>query len=169
MDGVTPSSAAGMARHAPLLVGDPLLTGQQTLAIGVNVRARTENTPLALELQRRYPSAFATYNKQIRRARLQVGDVWIWRESTPYLAFLIVRESSVGATRPRYVDAAMLRLIRDGRLEGIKSLAIAPLGRDDELPSILEALQLTLPMAKFPVVIYSHYAPNVAAEAPIIG
>lgn len=144
--------------------GDPLLTKQQTLAIGYNARARTETTPLAMELRQRYPTAFVGCHKQIQRGRLSIGGVWLWRESVPLLAFMIVRESSVGATRPRHVDAASLRIVRDYQLEGISSLAIAPLGREEEAASIREALDLLLPQSALPVIVYEHYLPGVAAE-----
>lgn len=147
------------------LTGDPLLTRMQTLAIGYNARATTETTPLAMALQQRFPVAFASYRKQVNRGRVQAGHLWVWRESTPYLAFMVVRESAVGATRPRFVDAVALRILRDHTLEGISSVAIAPLGTKEEIPSIREALELLLPKCPIPVVVYQAYIPNVDAEA----
>jgi hypothetical protein len=144
--------------------GDPFLTKQQTLGVGYNARARTETSPLAMELLRRYPTAFAACNKQIERGRLKTGDLWLWRESAPVLAFMIVRESSVGATRPRYVDAVALRIVRDYQLEGITNLAIAPLGRVEEQPAIREALDLLLPNCPLPVIAYERYLPGVQSE-----
>jgi hypothetical protein len=146
------------------ITGDPLLTKMQTLAFGVNAQGRAEVTPFSDELHRRYPAAFATYRKQARAGRIQPGELWIWRESVPRLAFMVVRATAVGATRPRYVDAAALRLARDHRLEGITSVAIAPLGRDEELPSIREALDLLLPLSDLPVVAYTRYTPGVMGE-----
>jgi len=136
----------------------------QTLAFGTNAQGRTEVTPLADELHRLYPAAFATYRKQARAGRITPGDLWVWRESTPRLAFMVVRASAVGATRPRFVDAAALKLARDHRLLGITSLAIAPLGRDDEQPSIQDALDLLLPLTDLPVTAYTRYTPGHAAE-----
>ncbi len=159
-----------LTRAAPMpltyVEGDPLLTRMQTLAFGTNAQGRAEVTPLAEELHRRYPAAFATYRKQARSGRVQPGELWVWRESVPRLAFMVVRASAVGATRPRYVDAAALRLVRDHLLEGITSVAIAPLGRDEEQPSIREALDLLLPLAALPVVAYTRYVPGVTAEEP---
>lgn len=146
------------------IAGDPLLTKMQTLAFGTNAQGRTEVTPLADELHRLFPAAFATYRKQARAGRVQPGELWVWRESAPRLAFMVVRASAVGATRPRYVDAAALRLARDHRLEGITSVAIAPLGRDEEGPSIREALEMLLPLADLPVVAYTRYLPGVMGE-----
>ena len=144
--------------------GDPFLSPAQTLAFGYNARARSETTPFMMEMQRRYPAAFASYRKQCNQNRLKTGDLWIWRESVPRLAFMVVRETSVGATRPRYIDRVALRIARDYQLEGITSLAIAGLGRDHENPSIREALELMLAGSTLPVVVYEDYIPGVAVE-----
>lgn len=147
--------------------GDPFLTRQQTLAFGYNARARVETTPLGMEISRRYPAALATFRKQVQRGRVKAGDLWVWRETVPQLALMIVRDSSVGATRPRYVDAACLRISRDFALEGIRSLAIAPLGRAEEAASVREALDLLLPPCPLPIIVYETYQPGVDAEADI--
>lgn len=146
--------------------GDPLLTQQQTLAFGFNLRARSEITPLALAVERQWPTAFAAYRKQTKRGRIKAGDVWLWHDTTPKLAFWIVRESSVGATRPRFVYSAGLRTRRDYMLDGVQSLAIAPLGRDHESESIREALSLTLVNAPLDIIVYTDYIAGVFAEAP---
>ena len=147
--------------------GDPFLTRQQTLAFGYNVQARTENTPLAMELQRRYPAALATFRKRARSGQLKPGDLWVWRESVPRLAVMVVRASSVGATRPRYVDSAALRLSRDYLIEGITSVAVAPLGRADETPSIKEALNLLLPASPLSIIYYQAYTPGIDGETDL--
>ena len=144
--------------------GDPFLSPAQTLAFGYNARARSETTPLLMELQQRYPAAFSSYRKQYNQERITTGDLWLWRESIPRLAFMVVRATSVGATRPRFVDKAALRIARDYQLEGITSLAIAGLGRDHELPSIREALELMLAKSSLSIVVYEAYMPGVAAE-----
>lgn len=145
--------------------GDPFLTRRQTLALGYNARARIENTPLGMEISRRYPAAIAAFRKQASSGKLKAGDLWVWRESAPHLALMIVRDSSVGATRPRYVDAACLRIARDYALEGITSLAIAPLGRADEAENVHEALNMLLPGCPLDILIYEDYLPGVDAEA----
>ncbi|MEL6149000.1 MAG: hypothetical protein AAFU54_05205 [Chloroflexota bacterium] len=147
------------------LSGDPFLTRMQTLAFGYNAQARSENDPLGAQLQQRYPAALATYRKQAHSGRVKAGDVWIWRETTPRMALFVVRDSVVGATRPRYVDRVALQLVRDYQLTGIQSLAIAPPGRDGEWESIKEVLELVLNACPFPLVVYEKYVPGVDAEA----
>ncbi len=138
----------------PFAQGDPLLTSLQTLAFDTNLRGRAEVTPLHTALLDRYPAAFATFGKDARADRLKPGQVWIWRESHPWLCFLIVRESPVGSTRLRYVEAAALTLARDYRLYGLTSLAIAPLGTAAEWPALRAVLELQFGRSVLPVTIY---------------
>jgi len=145
--------------------GDPFLTNMQTVGVGVNVQARSEVTPFNAELARRYPTAVASFRKQARAGRVGEGDVWVWRDSTPRLAFCVVRSAPTGATRPRFVDRVAHRLARDHALDGIMSIALGPLGRAAELASIREALALVLPTSPLPVVAYTAYLPGVAGEA----
>ncbi|MCZ2094972.1 MAG: hypothetical protein LC121_01645 [Anaerolineae bacterium] len=120
------------------LSGDPLLTRQPILAIGSNAAGRTETSPLATALLTRYPAAFAAYGKLCRQGRLAPGAMWVWRETTPALAFMVVRETPVGAARLRYVDGVIMGLARDYALDNIRSIAIAPLGDAREQRDICE-------------------------------
>lgn len=146
--------------------GDPFLTRQHTLALGYNCKARTEVTALTQAALRRYPAALASFRKQVRHKPLAAGSVWFWHaEAARPLLLLLVRESPFGATRSRYVDAVALRIARDYRQEGIRSLAIAPLGQPHELPHIQEALALMLARSALTVVYYTAYLAGVDGEA----
>jgi hypothetical protein len=119
------------------IAGDPTLTRAHALAFGYNATGRTEVGDLEMLLLTRYPAAFAAYGKLCRRGRITAGRYWMWRESTPRLVFLVVRETIVGATRLRFVQAAAAQALScDYSLEGIESLAIAPLGRSGEMADI---------------------------------
>ena len=133
--------------------GDPLLT----LAFDTNARGRADVTPLYTALLDRYPAAFASFGKAARAGRLNAGQIWLWRESTPHLCFLIVRESPVGSPRLRYLESAALTLARDYRLYGLSSLAIAPLGPSAEWPALREVLARWLGPSVLPVTIYEGY------------
>lgn len=146
------------------VTGDPQLTQAQTLAIGHNARARTELGAFETTMLYTHPAAFSAYSKACRRDRVKAGNYFIWRESKPFLAFLAVRESSVGATRLRYVQSALLRIARDHRLEGIKSLAIAPLGSSLEWPEIQQVIQEVFRRSALPVVVYDAIVRGVRAE-----
>ena len=144
--------------------GDPLLTKAQLLAFGYNARGRSEVGPFTTELLNRYPAAFATYNKQCRSGRITAGQLWIWHESQPKLGFMVVRDSAVGATRLRYVDALALLLARDYQRDNIQNVAIAPLGDTAEWMHIKPVLEQWLQPSSLPCTIYETYLPGISAE-----
>ncbi|GAB4511990.1 MAG: hypothetical protein OHK0046_10850 [Anaerolineae bacterium] len=148
--------------------GDPTLTRAQTLAFSHNARGRIELGPLQTALARNYPAAFSSYTRRCRSGHITAGAYWIWRESTPMLAFLVVRESSVGATRLRHVQHIALTLARDYRLENIRSLAIAPLGTAGEETEIRKVLHTWFSRARFPVIVYETYQPGIQAEETLL-
>ncbi|HRF98515.1 MAG TPA: hypothetical protein PLZ51_25080 [Aggregatilineales bacterium] len=136
------------------VIGDPLATTAQVLAFGHNARGRTELGVFETRLMQTHPPAFAMYQKQCRAGQIKAGDLWLWRENTPQLMFMAVRDSSVGATRLRYVQANAIRIAREYPLLGIKSLAIAPLGNPYEWAEIRQILAMWLDKTKLDVTIY---------------
>jgi hypothetical protein len=68
--------------------------------------------------------------------------------------FMVVRDSSVGATRLRYVQAIAIQIAQQYPLLGIKSLAIAPLGNPYEWVEIRQVLTMWLNKCKLDVMIY---------------
>lgn len=144
--------------------GDPLLTKAQVLAFGHNVLGRTELGDLETQLLTRYPAAFASYGRQCRNGRVKAGMMWTWRESQPHLGFMIVRASSVGATRLRYVENIALTLARDYQRESIASIAIVRLGDALEWPHIRPVLEQWLSNIPLPCIVYEDYLPGVQAE-----
>lgn len=147
--------------------GDPLLTQQQILVFGTNAKGRTEVSELATQLMQVYPPAFATFGKQCRSGRIKAGSLWLWRETQPVLGFMVVRESAVGATRLRHVEAVLLKLVRDYRLENIQSIAFAPIGTSEEWLTLRPVVDYWLSSAPFPCVVYERYLPGVAAETSL--
>lgn len=144
--------------------GDPLLTRAQMLAFGHNAKGRVELGDFETLLHNRCPAAFSTYSKQCRNGRIKAGTYWLWRDFRPMLIFLTVRDSPVGATRLRYVQSVAIALARDYHLEGIESLAIAPLGEPGEWPEIKLILETWFEKSALPVSVYDDYRPGVQAE-----
>ena len=70
----------------------------------------------------------------------------------PTLAFLVVRETPVGATRLRYVESVVMALARDYKIDNLRSLALAPLGADHEAEGIREVLDRWLAKSALPVL-----------------
>lgn len=144
--------------------GDPLLTQAHMLAFGHNRRARTELSSLDNRLMQMYPAAFSAFRRQCKQDRIKAGAHWIWRDAALPLIFLVVRDSSVGATRLRYVQSICIRLAQDYRLEGIRSLAIAPLGIPGEWTEIKHVLKTWFQLSDLPVVVYDEYIPDLRAD-----
>ncbi|NWG18377.1 MAG: hypothetical protein HXY41_17270 [Chloroflexi bacterium] len=144
--------------------GDPLLSQMQTLGFGFNARAGMEVGALETRLIDRYPAAFSAYRKLCHSGRIKPGAIWIWRESRPYLAFLVIRESAQGSTRLRFLEAAMMALARDYRLYGLESLALTPLGSREEWPLLKPVVEYWLSACPLPVTLYEQYMPGVAGE-----
>lgn len=118
-----------------------------------------------MALLMRYPAAFASYGKLCRQGRIAAGTIWIWRETMPALAFMVVRETPVGASRLRYVDAAIMALARDYARDNIRGIAIAPLGAGHEQAEIRAVFDRWLTKSSLPVIAYTDYLPGVVAEA----
>jgi hypothetical protein len=134
--------------------GDPLSTALQTLALGHNAKGRTETHPLEMRLQAEYPAAFATYSRQCKQGRIRTGGLWLWSESVPRLLFLTIRESSVGATRLRFVEAALMTIARDYPMYGLRSLALAPLGGKEEWSSLKPVVDYWLRACPLEIAVY---------------
>lgn len=149
------------------VTGDPLLTQCTMLGFGHNQRANTEVTPLFMRLMRDYAPAFSDYEQACRKQRQKSGQLHIWRQSTPELLFMTVRDSNVGATRLRYVQACLLVIARDYRLHNIESLAIAPLGDAHEQADILPLFRMWLNDINIPVVIYEAYEAGKKADESV--
>ncbi len=147
--------------------GDPLLTRQHTLAFAHNAAGRAETDPLGLRLHYAFPAAFAAYRKRCRAGRVRPGTLWLWREARPRLCFLVVRETPAGALRVRYVESALLTLARDYRLEGIRSLALAPLAPPAEWGALLPLLTRWLAASALPCVIYTRCIPGADGEVAL--
>ncbi len=137
-----------------VVTGDPLATQAQTLAFGFNAKGRVEVGGLETRLYDAYPAAFATFRKQCKGERIKPGTLWMWRETQFNLLFLVVRESSVGMTRIRYVENALMTIARDYPLYGLTSLAIAPLGNNEEQPLLRPLVDYWLANCPLPVMVY---------------
>lgn len=136
------------------VTGDPLTTQAQTLAFGFNAKGRVEVGGLETRLYDLYPAAFASFRKQCKSERVKPGMLWMWREAQINLLFLVVRESSVGMTRMRFVETALMTIARDYPLYGLTSLAIAPLGTQEEWKLLRPVVDYWMKACPLPVDVY---------------
>ena len=137
-----------------VVTGDPLTTQAQTLAFGFNAKGRVEVSGLETRLYDAYPSAFASFRKQCNSDRIKPGMLWMWREAQFNLLFLVVRESSVGMTRMRYVENVLMTIARDYPLYGLTSIALAPLGNKEEWVLLRPVVDYWLKAIPLPVAVY---------------
>jgi len=149
------------------VTGDPLLTRAPFLAIGHNARGRTELGPFETAALIRYPAPFASYQRRCRQGKQVSGTFWMWYDAKPSLLFCTVRESSVGATRLRYVQSILMAIARDYTLYNIRGLALAPIGNAYERPEILPLIEIWLGKIALPVVVYTEYQAGVIADEEI--
>jgi hypothetical protein len=143
-----------IAMPITFLDGDFMHTDSPALAFGHNARGRTELGTLETRLMLAYPSAFAAYVRRARADKHKGGSVWLWQEGKRQLLFLTVRDSSVGATRLRYVQHVALTLARDYALFNLKELALAPLGNAYERAEINKVLHTWFAPSKLVVWAY---------------
>jgi hypothetical protein len=146
------------------VTGDPLLTRAHFLAFGHNAGGRTETGTFEMALMHRYPAPFSTYQRRCRQGKHKTGTCWLWYDSQPGLIFLTVRESSVGATRLRYVQSVLMDIARDYALHGIRSLAVMLPGSAFERGEIHLLFDTWLSNISLRVVVYTDYLPGVQAD-----
>lgn len=82
----------------------------QALGVGLCANGRVGVSPLHTALTDRWPVFASDYRQRGRRGLLAPGDVWIWRDSAPWLVGLVARETPQGAARLRYIEQALLNL-----------------------------------------------------------
>lgn len=148
----------------PTVNGDIFHTRAQTVALAIDASGRLGTTPLYTALHDRYPVFVSEYHKRGRANLLVPGSMWIWREGTPWIVGLVVRETPQGATRLRYVESAMLNLLKNWQYEGITSLALMRLGDDQEWPHARQIVESYLAKMGLPATIYEAFKAGIRAE-----
>jgi hypothetical protein len=145
--------------------GDIFLAEVQAIAIGLNAAGRLDVTSLNTALHDRYPVFVSEYRKRGRANSLPPGTCWVWRDSQPWIVGLVVREAPQGATRPRYVETAMLNLFKNWQREGLHSLALMQLADQAEWPPLRVIVEQYLGEIDLPVMVYENHRPGAAAPS----
>jgi hypothetical protein len=144
--------------------GDIFLTRAQTIAVGLDALGRLEVSPLFAALGDRYPVFVSDCRRRGRSGGLVPGAIWAWREGTPWLVGMVVRESPHSATRLRYVEAVLLNLCKNWQHEGLHSLALMRFIEGEEWRAMRELVVRYLEPLALPVVVYESYCPGVVAD-----
>jgi hypothetical protein len=138
-------------------VGDAFDAPQQAVGIGISMSGQVGTSALATTLLDRYPVFVSDYRRRGRAAALSPGDIWVWRDGDPWLVGLVVRETPQGVPRLRYVEQAMLNLVKNWEREGLRSLALVQFTRHDaEWAAIRTIIRQYLAPVALPVVVYEH-------------
>lgn len=78
------------------ICGDLFLSQAQTLAHGVNCRGRM-GAGIDVEFRRRFPKMYKEYRQRCNRDELRPGDLFLWKESTPWVLNLATPDRTSGA------------------------------------------------------------------------
>ena len=144
--------------------GDPLLTNCQVVAFGYNARGQSESRAEQIRLYQTYPAIFSVFRRQARKGKIKSGIAWHWNETTPNFALWIIRESSFGATRIRYVQSIVMNFVRDYKLYNIRSLALIRPGTPIEYEELHPILEQWLDPLPIPIVLYETYESGIKAD-----
>lgn len=137
-----------------LVTGDILRDRADALLIGMNAAGRIESTAFFTRLADAFPAALAGLRRAAAAGQIQPGMLWLWQAGRPMLGFLIVRETPVGAARPRYVEAAVRQFTRVYRLEGIASAAVGAPGAAHEWEEHRAIIERWLGPLPIPIAVY---------------
>ena len=151
------------------LHGDLFLSRAQTLAHGVNCRGRM-GAGIAVEFRRRYPNMYKEYRQRCHREELRPGDLFLWKDGTPWILNLATQDRTSGA-RFTFVEECLTRLARDYANEGIASLAMPRIAAGlgglawSEVRELIDFLLGPLPI---PVFVYEEYVEELAADEGLV-
>lgn len=134
--------------------GDIFLTPAQAVGLGLNAAGRLDVSPFFTTLSDRYPVFVSEYRRYGRSRRLAPGDIWIWRESQPWLVGMVVRDTPHGPARLRYLESALLNLYKTWELEGLRSLALLPFTDSLDWPAAQELIEFYLGRSALAISIY---------------
>ncbi len=145
--------------------GDIFAASAQTIAFGLNAAGRLPVAPVYTYLHDRYPVFVSEYRRLARTRQLPPGALWVWREGSPWLAALILRETPQGSARPRFIEAALMALYHQGQREGLVSVALLPGVDALEWPAFEALARQWAPLINLPLALYREYATGTTATA----
>ncbi|NLF78392.1 MAG: hypothetical protein GX573_22085 [Chloroflexi bacterium] len=145
--------------------GDIFQTSAQAVALGLSVSGRLSVAPLWTAVQDRCPVFVSDYHKRSRAGSLSPGDLWVWREGTPWLVGMVVRDTPQSAARARYVETALLNLYKHWQREQLGSLALMAFDEGIEWAAVRGLIEDYLGRIELPVIVYERYEPGAAVES----
>lgn len=144
--------------------GDVSLTHAQAILLAVNAKGQVGVDPLETHLRDVYPVFYSDLRRLARNQKLTPGQLYFFRESTPWLVGAVLRDSARGIIKLRYLEQVLTQLRLEWQRENIKSLAIAPMGDELEWPALKTLLEELLVFIPIPMIVYETHVPDQAAE-----
>lgn len=126
----------------------------QALGLELSANGRLGASPLHTALADRWPVFVSDYRQRGRGGLFAPGDVWIWRDSTPWLIGLITRETPSGAARLRYIERALLNLSTLWIQEGLHDLALVLPGEAEDRAAVEELLARAFDSGPLRITVY---------------
>ncbi len=83
---------------------------------------------IALEFRYRYPDMFADYEQQCKAGRVRIGELSIWKRSSPWIVNFPTKTDWQLPSKYEYVEAGLRHFATFYREQGIRSVAFPPLG-----------------------------------------
>jgi len=149
-----------------LVKGDIRKTRAQAIMLGMNTQGAVEVSPLETTLRDQYPVFYSEYRRLGRSKALTAGQLWFFRDAAPWFVGALIRDAANSVSRIRHLEQALITLRRDWQREGLKSLAVAPLGDPTEWGTLKEVLQEYLSPLPIPILLYDEYIPDQSASEP---
>src|SRR6056297_3502204 len=85
--------------------GDLFTAPATTLAHGVSCAGRM-GAGIALEFRRRFPEMFQEYRRRCYKSRLQPGDLFLWKQSQPWILNMAT-QATTGGAKQAYVEKCL--------------------------------------------------------------
>lgn len=106
--------------------GDIFLSRAKTLAHGVNCKGRMRNG-VAVQFRLKFPKMYKQYKNLCHRNELNPGDVFLYKDSDPWVLNLAT-QADLGGAKLEYIEKCLEWIAENYKIEGIQSIAIPRIG-----------------------------------------
>ena len=147
-----------MTSKLRIIKGNLFRSSCQTLVNTVNC-VGVMGAGLAFECRLRYPQMYQHYVELCERNRLDVGLLWLWKSSTPWILNFPTKRHWKYPSKPEYLHQGLQKFMATYEARGIQSVAFPLLGAQNGGLTAEQSLALMTPYlerCRIPVEIYQH-------------
>lgn len=148
-----------------IIKGNLFTSKAQTLVNTVNT-VGVMGAGVALEFRLRYPDMFQKYVELCREKKIQIGKLWIYKNSNKWILNFPTKEDWKKDSKIAYLEKGLKKFVDSYKEKEITSAAFPILGaRNGKIPEekSLELMQKYLQQCDIPIEIYQ-YDPNASDE-----